>query len=264
MLPLAPTRATAHPIPFTPWSDFFASWVWRQGEHVTIIGPTGTGKTTVMRALMRKHYDAGGAVAVLATKPKDASLESWARRDGLRIVRHWPPESPWYRREPADVQTPVGPVPWWSRVMLWPQPDQGMLSSIDDDMTREHKAAMQDMFWGGRWTIAAEELWELTRMGLGRDLQQLWSQGRSSGISVIGGTQRPVDIPLLAYSSASHLFMFGDNDEVNLRRLQGIGGMSSGVLREAVAALRGFDVLYIGTRTRELIRTRVPVRKEAP
>lgn len=247
-----------HPLPFTPWDQFMARWRWAQGEHVTVIGPTGTGKTTLIRAIMPKRYDAAAAVAVLATKPVDKGLESWARTDHLAIVRDFPP-----RRfpPPPNVVTPNGTVvPWKRRIMIWPRVKGMPLDQIDAHVADVHRRAMTGMFWQGGWCVVGEELWELTRIGLARELEQLWSQGRSAGLTVVGATQRPVDIPLLAYNSASHLFMFADNDDVNLRRLQGIGGMNGRDIQAMVRALPLHDVLYIGTRTRELIRTRVPVR----
>lgn len=261
---LAPVGAAdyAHPVPFTPWARFYRAFDWRQGEHVTIVGPTGTGKTTVIRAILPKRYEAGGAVAVLATKSRDANLESWARTDRMSIVRDWPPkpERPW--RRPRDIVGPGGRVTRWDhRVMVWPRPEGLALGDVDDVIADTHRRAMTDMYWEGNWCIVGEELWELSRLGLTSELSQIWTQGRSAGLSLVGATQRPVGIPLFAYNNASHLFMFGDNDDRNLERLQGIGGMSGSTLREAVKGLRGHDVLYIGTRTRELIRTRVPVRK---
>jgi hypothetical protein len=144
--------------------------------------------------------------------------------------------------------------------MVWPR-SHGPEDDPEARQTDVLGRALRDMFWQGNWCVAAEELLMLSEfLGLRRDLVRIWTQGRSSGVSLIGGTQRPVDIPLYAYSQATHLFMFGDNDEVNLRRLQGIGGMSGEHLRSLVRSLPMHDVLYIGTRGRALVRTRVPVK----
>lgn len=252
----------SHPVPFIPWSEFLARFQWRQGEHVTVVGPTGTGKTTLIRAILPKRYAAGAAVAVLATKPRDANLESWARHDNLTTIRSWPPRAPQWWRPPADIVNPDGSTtPWDHRLMVWPRPIGLELGQVDEHIAQTHRDAFTSMYWEGGWCIVAEELWELSRLGLDREMSQVWTQGRSAGLSLVGGTQRPVSIPLFAYNNASHLFMFRDNDEVNLKRLQGIGGMSGKVLAESVRSLRGHDVLYIGTRTQELMRTRVPIRE---
>lgn len=239
--------------PRVPFDVFMRHWRWEQGEHVTVVGPTGTGKTTLIRALMVKRYDAGGAVAVLATKPRDANLTRWAREDGLTVVREWPPSWPWWKRTPEDVDG----VPWDRRVMVWPH-----LRGAEDvpHMAAVHRRALGDTFAEGSWCVVAEELHYLSDvLRLDDELVTAWTQGRSNGVSIIGGTQRPVNIPLYAYSSATHLFFFGDNDEVNLARIQGLGGLSGGVVRETVRALPFHDVLYVNTRRRVMLRTRVTV-----
>lgn len=245
-------------LPLIPWATFFRHWTWRAGEHLTVIGPTGTGKTTLLRACLVKRYEARGRVVVLATKPKDAVLSQWAKDDGLTVARQWPPAAPWWRSEPEDVRWPgVAPVPWDRRVMLWPH-----LRHPDDvpAMAATHRRALGEIFTQGATCVVAEELWYLVdRLGLGELLKEHWSQGRSLGLTLAGGTQRPVDIPLLAYSSATHLFFFGDNDEVNLRRIQGLGGLSSSLIRETVRALPFHDCLYVNTRKRVVLRTRVTV-----
>lgn len=259
--PAADARTDSHAVPFTPWDAFMRRFSWRQGEHVTVIGPTGTGKTTVLRAILPKRYDAHGSVLVLATKSQDTNLDSWARSDHLARVDQWPPRAPFWKR-PGDIQHADGHVtPWDRRVMLWPRPFGMELGAVDDHIADVHRRAMTDAYWSGGWTIVGEELYELSQLGLDRELTKIWTQGRSAGLSLVGATQRPVNIPLYAYSQATHLFMFRDNDEVNLKRLQGIGGMSGRSLAGHVASLVGHDVLYINTRTRELIRTRVPIRK---
>jgi len=237
--------------PFVPWADFFARWRWHAGEHVTVIGPTGTGKTTVMRALLPKRYEAGGAVCVVGTKTRDKTLAKWCHDDGLTRVKSWPPTWPgwWWQRPPGDE--------WKQRVMLWPK-----LHNVEDiaAMGPTVRDAMGAMFTAGNWCIVADELWYFCEeMGLSHELKTFWSQGRSAGLSVVGGTQRPADIPLLAYDSATHLFFFNDSDDNNLKRVGGLGGLPSRQTREIVKALPFHDVLYVNTRKRVMLRTRVPV-----
>src|SRR5690349_6421632 len=64
--------------PPVSWDDFYGYFGanWRQGEHVGLIGPTGSGKTTLAMWLLplRKY------VVVLGTKPRDKTLDELAAR----------------------------------------------------------------------------------------------------------------------------------------------------------------------------------------
>lgn len=238
-------------LPRVPWDAFFQRWTWNQGEHLTIVGPTGTGKSTLMRALLQKRYEAGGAVCVFGTKTEDRTLSTWLREDGLTRVESWPPRWPgrWWDRPRGNE--------WTHKVMLWPR-----IKSTADvralGPTFGH--ALDEMFVARRWCVAIDELWyQSAEMGLDHELKSWWSQGRSAGLTLVGATQRPVDIPLLAYNSATHLFLFGDNDRRNLDRVSGLGGLPPAEITRIMESLPFHDVLYVNTRERFYLRTRAPV-----
>jgi hypothetical protein len=204
-----------------------------------------------MRACLNKRYEAGGSVCVLGTKTEDRTLSTWAREDGLTRVESWPPKWPghWWDRPKDDA--------WKQRVMLWPTID------TPDDLAAlapTFRHALVNMFTERRWCVAVDELWYLcTEFGLAPELKAYWSQGRSAGLTLVGAMQRPVEVPLLAYNSATHLFFFRDPDRVNLDRISGLGGLPPAEIRGIVESLPFHDVLYVNTKLRAVIRTRVPV-----
>lgn len=225
-----------------PWEDFYRYFQasWAQGEHVSYIGPTGSGKTTLALAILPiRSY-----VLALATKPKDATMDRLHKRERWPIVQSWPPSR---MRRPAQ------------RIILWPpfrRPED-----VANQQAVLHRAVV-DAFTAGGWTIFADELFYLCKyLGMQRTLEMVWTQGRSVGITLVGGTQRPAHVPLLAYDQATHLFFWRDNDETNLRRISGLGGLNSAAIRRTVAALPKHHALYLNTRTGETAITLAPSPK---
>jgi len=223
--------------PRVPWDVFVRDILdWRYGEHVTLIGPTGQGKTTLLSHLLPLHK----YVAVMATKPRDDSMDAIIR-GGYHALREWRSLDP---RE-------------YPRRVIWP-PANDLDKMISEQRTEFHRT-FGKIYKEGGWTVAIDEAWWFSNvLGLGEDLKIYLLQGRSMGISLLAASQRPSKIPLEFYDQSTHLFFWRDNDETNLGRISGIGWRSSGLIREIVANLEEHQVLYINTRTGQMCRTRSP------
>lgn len=220
-------------LPRHEWQSFLADvFDWKQGEHVSAVGPTGSGKTTILEAILPFRQ----WVVVVGTKPKDDNL-SRLQKQGYRRIKEWPP--------PALCQ----------RVLLWPT-----FRGRRDLPTQRAviQAALSDVFARGGWTVNADELAYLCEMlRLELDLKLIWQQGRSSGVTLVGATQRPAFVPLEMYSAATHVFFFRTNDKRDLDRIGGIGSTDPQLIRYYVANLAEHDALYLNTRTGFLCVTRV-------
>src|SRR5579875_3477090 len=59
---------------------------WEPGEHISVIGPTGSGKSWVVADILSLRR----FVVVVATKAKDKTLDS--RYKGFRKLQKWPPD----------------------------------------------------------------------------------------------------------------------------------------------------------------------------
>ena len=212
------------------WAEFYRDiFDWKQGEHVSIIGPTGQGKTTLALAVLPKRR----FVIIFSTKPKDEQTEKL----GWKIFRKWP--------IPVTVE----------RAILWPK-----FEGPADFKTQQQTFAnaMLDIFRSGNWAVYVDETFYFSNiLKLDSLLEMYWLQARSLGISFVAGTQRPSHVPLLMYDQATWLFFFRDNDERNLRRLGSMGGLETKRIMEAVAMLDTHQFLAINTRTGEMYRSTV-------
>jgi hypothetical protein len=212
-------------------------------DHVTILGPTGTGKTTLAMqvAALRKY------VVALGTKPKDAPFAGLLNSQGYVI------------RRSSDAALPSPSIT--PRVCIWPTHTR----NEDADALRHHrvfKSVLSQTYSDGGWHVICEEASHLVDLGLRNSLRRNLRLGRSNSNGLILCAQRPVFIPKEAISGAQHIFMFGTNDKADLDSLGGMNGMSSKVVREAVAGLgRNFDFLYVDTRTGKLVISNYPLPK---
>lgn len=215
--------------------EFFQErWQYRTGEHVTLIGPTGSGKTYITAQLLRYSATPERPAIVLGVKPRDETLDTWAKALKYPIVREWPPTL-------TKRITNNKPSGW----ILWPKHEFD--PEIDDPhLYVEFRKAILDSYKRGNRIILADEVFALaTELGMKRELKTIWSRGRSMGLGVWAGTQRPREIPLHAYDQAHHLFLAHTPDEGMRERFDEIGGVDPRIVKDIVLRLGDKEFLYI-------------------
>lgn len=232
-------RRVGDAIPYVRWDVFLERVKFEQGQHITIVGTTGSGKTVLERELVKTRF----WTVLLGTKNEDRELYEPFEKAGFEITDDFDPTP-----EKAD-----------SRVIFRPR-----MSTPDAAGLRKQRDAFESMlfevFEARQWRIVADEIWYLTnRLRLADTFETFWSQGRSMGITVVACTQLPVSIPLMAFDQATHLFLFRNTDQYRIKRMAEFSGADSALLRSAIPLLPRFEFIYVDTRTGLLLRSKANI-----
>lgn len=218
------------------WEEFQPQFQWAQGDHVTLVGPTKSGKTTLARQILqRRKY----AVALI-TKNRDSSVDAF-EKEGWNVFRDW---------------APVPKV--HPKVLLKP----GLKNARDKGKQRKaFRRCLDNIFMAGGWCVYSDEVRYITKtLQLAGEMELLWLQGRSNKVSVVVALQRPFYVPQEAYSQATHLFLWNDTEKRNLERLSELNSVNSAIVREQVVKLTRHEVLYVCTDPDRpvMFRTKLP------
>ena len=208
---------------------------YKAGEHVTFLAPTQTGKTTLKFQLMKRVISKQLKAVVLIMKPRDEVPDNWRKPLKLQLTHDWPP--PFAKRKATDP-------PGW---MVWPK--HTFQPKEDDRHLREvFERAFHSAYKNGSRILDVDEILGVSdELGMDRNLQTVWSRGSSMGCGLWGGSQRPANIPLLAYSSPVHIFLGNTAEKRDRDRYREISGMgiSSDYIDEIVQSLGDHEWLYI-------------------
>lgn len=192
---------------------------WLPGEHIAVIGTTGTGKTYLMAriAAMRKY------VVVLRTKPDNIKFDGFIKARDTKAMDDWRNEHilivPEYKNQPRVAHELLQKV-WKQR----------------------------------GWTLIVDEgFYAQSQLGLQDDLEMLYTQGRSVGISVVSGIQRPVGVTRFLISEAHHVISF----RVEGRDLLTVKLSTNPGMADAIGNLHQYDFAHYYTKSRN--RMGVPI-----
>lgn len=209
-------------------------WEYKPGEHVSFIGPTGSGKTFLALQLLARSVreDLPGYITVMKARDKTVG-EFLKAHDGWRRTLTFPP--------PPVIPPATKPKGWavWPHHTNDPEADEIRHEAIFHRMHRQ-------LYVKGDNIIFDDEVVSLVReMDMKRDLTRIWTKGRSIGSGLWGATQRPAMVPLEMYDQAQHLFLGNIKDKRSQDRFGEISGVDPELVVQVVRALPKYHWLYI-------------------
>lgn len=208
-------------------------WRCRPGEHVTIIGPTGCGKSTLAYQLLQRTATPAHPVIAFLKKPKDGNVVRMSKGLGLRTVRSWPP--------PPSLFSPRKPAGYLLHppTAFKPEVDRPKKGKI-------FRAALLDGYQKGKRILYVDDAYGVSELlGLRDELIELWTELRSMDAELWTAFQKPSHVPLWAYSQAEHIFLFNDPDKRARDRFAEIGGIDPDLIKRIVSGLARHQCLYI-------------------
>lgn len=244
-------------VPFVPWPELeqHLKDTWQPGQHATLIGPTGAGKSHVALTLgeMCAH------TVVLATKRRDELVSDLQGRG--YVLSGSMDEIPY-----AEVHTGRGPrrVPVHRRVLIWANPQtrsERTRKAVQTAMLRQALGATERQ---GSWCVIVDEaMWLHQNLNLSDELDALWFGGRSSRVSVVACGQRPVSVPRQMIAQASLLLLWHIADRRDLEALREMGGVvPREVIQDTLPQLdyEGHEFLFVQPHTGYVARSVAPPR----
>lgn len=186
---------------------------WKQGEHMNVVGDTGTGKTTLCaRLILERQF-----VLSLRTKADDTKLPG-------KVVKT---ANAWRKLLPENDP----------RTLLYPTYER---------QGPEIYSALETTWKEGGWCVYFDELYYLTSQIRGwsphieRQINRMLTQGRSMKLTALTGMQRPVLTTRFAMSQATHLIAF----RVEGRDRRTLQDVASDEWSDAVAGLGAYEFAW--------------------
>lgn len=181
---------------------------WRNGQHLTIVGETGDGKSWLAADILQeKKY-----VIAFATKGADETLDT--RYKGFTHLKEWKPE--WHHR----------------KILFWPK--QRWLGDYDIQRVQLWKA-LNTAYKQGAWYFYFDDGFLICNgLNLGRAMQTLYTQMRSEKITLVASMQRPSarTVPVEMYNQARYLLVFRLNDNRDIDTVARQSGIDYKLLRQ--------------------------------
>ena len=220
---------------FPDFMKFMKEW-WQPGMHGAVVGPTGEGKTTLMKPILthRKY------VMALDAKGEDETLEKY----GYQRITDLP-NGKLPKKIVKDIQDGKP-----ARLIIGGPADS---DEADASLARLMKQALNMARQQGGWTLYADELQVLGdrgMMNLGKSIERMLVTYRAKKGTVITSFQAPSWVPQAAMRQISWATIMPTRDEDMIEKLARSFGRNRKELVAMVHELPPFHDLVVTRNVR--------------
>lgn len=264
----APDPAVGRAIPTISRDEFLPAFGkgWRPGDHLSLLGPTGRGKSTMIGQII-PHARKFDVVAILSPKGADPAYADLGHPTAV-----WPPKRTraetfavmFGKRD--DRHSGDGPKVW--RVEL-PLPRK----SRDPAALRPHLARMRATYGAVLMEVMARRenpdtslaivvddsryICDPKMLGLGPVVVQDLIVGRSKKVSIVNNFQAPRWVPREGLDQITHALIWRNRDRDVVKRLGEISGdLDLKLIEAAINGLGYHDALWIDGRADRVVVVR--------
>lgn len=223
-------------------------WRYRQGQHVSFLGPTRRGKTTFAIELLKETISPQLPCVILAGKPgdRDDVMGGAAKELNLRIVTEWPPmRTPRDRNRNGFVLRP-------HHTMTDPEQDEKNLAIQYQQALRRLYASKK----GKPVIVVADEAHHVqVDLKLKKECENILMRG-GPVVALWSLIQRGFYLSYHCYAAPEHVFIFHDPDTTNQDRYKDLGGIDPRTVKEIVANLKTYETEGEGNTISECLYIR--------
>lgn len=219
---------------------------YKPGQHVSLFGPTGDGKSTLAFQLLDEVATPDLQVLNLVIKPRDDQIAILSTQAGFKHVTSWPP---------SQVRSVFETKPrGWT---LWPKHDLKDLHGTNAKLyTQMLKGLSESYSTRGNRIVFSDEIAGIIELDAPnrRDpttrewVEAIYTRGRSLHTGQWAATQQPTFVPRKMYSQATHLFLSPDPDREARKRYAEIGGIDPKLIMHNLERCAAFEFVYVRKR----------------
>lgn len=217
-------------IAIVPRAEFVRAFgeTYQPGQHVTMLGPTQRGKTTLALQLLQASCSPEHQCVILAGKPpgRDHTMSKAARQLNLRIVEEWPPDWRYGDRKRNGY-------------VLRPRQSMKNLDADNLNLKIQFRRAMMANYASKKPVITVVDEAHHVQNDLKLKAEYEAPLMRGAPVNAEWSLiQRGRFMSYQAYDAPEHIFMFYDPDQNNQRRYAEIGGVDPRYIAAIVSQLQ--------------------------